>query len=142
MTDRALLSAKQHPPRVRGHETEDRFRKLRSSCTDEARYADDLTCVDSQVDTSNAGFTRSESTQLKHYIATLHLAFWKHTRELAAHHQLNELFGRDIGHLMSFDRLAVTKNGYAIGDHGQFFEPVRNVDHPDAGRAKLSNYTR
>ncbi len=125
-------AAQQHLARVGGVQPEEDARELGAARSDEAGEAEDLARAQLEADSADAGRPAAELAQLEHDVAARDHALREHGRELAPHHELDQLLAAHAGHVAGVDGGAVAHHGHAVGDRRQLLEAVRDVDHPDA----------
>ena len=80
--------------------------------------------------------------QLERDVTDRHRPLGKNGRQLAADHQLNQLFPVHVPHRSRVHRDTVPQHGHAVGDEWQFLEAMGDVDHSDAIRSQLADDTK
>ena len=124
---------------------EDAARDLGAAGADEARQADDLAAAELERDVREDAAAR-QPFGLEHDVADLGVLLREERVERAADHQPDDLALRELGRRPRLDVPAVAEDGDGVGDRGDLFEPVADVDDGDAraraGRARSRRAAR
>ena len=137
---RPVCRRRRSRPRRPDVKAENRLRQLGSPRADQSRDADDLAGADVQDRCRGCPPNRAQTREFKYDVAAFDRSLWEDRRELAADHQPNRAARCSTSAISCVPIVSsVSQNRHAIGDRRQFFQPVRNVDHPDALFAKLAN---
>ena len=114
---------------------EDAARDLGATGAHEAGQADDLAATELERDVRE-DTAAGQAFRLEHDIADLGVLLREEGVERAAHHQADDLALRELGNRLGLDVPAVAEDGDDVGDRGDLFEAVADVDDGDSALAQ------